>query len=359
MPTVVRLPHALKHDASIELPPIGVGTWSWGAPKWGWGTWDERLNKKAAMAAWDAFVAMGGGLVDTADDYGGGLSEDLIRAGMRRGAENVHIATKGSAQPSQLVAAAQASCRRLGVESVTLYQLHSVIEPIDAAADALAQIAKEGLAQCVGACNHNVVQLERLRKRLATKGVRLGSCQAHASLLAQQPFLRSHAQAQSQQPSLHEWCQTHGVLLIAYAPLASGRLARRLVEQPPRPHHKAEETPVSSGSGRAVPPALTPALIAPHKRGFGAGADTASLVPLLRMLASGPEGGGAVPADTALRWLTAHANVLAIPGCKTAAQVRENLGSRRDAAGEGKAMSPEVMELLGAAGRAAVGGRKS
>lgn len=346
----VHLPHAVKHDASIELPPIGMGTWSWGAPKWGWGTWDERLNKKTAMAAWDAFIAMGGGLVDTSDDYGGGLSEELIGAGMRRSAENVHVATKGSTQPSQLVAAAKASCQRLGVDTVTLYQLHSVIEPIEAAADALAQIAKEGLAQCVGACNHNVSQLERLRKRLMTWGVRLGSCQVHASLLAQQPFVRGRTQPQ--QPSLHEWCQMHGVLLIAYAPLASGRLARRVVEsreQPPRPHRNTVDAH-GSRSTRTALPALAPALIAPQKRGFGAGADTASLAPLLRMLAGGAE--GAVPAHAALRWLTAHGNVLAIPGCKTAAQVRENLGARCDAAGEG--MCLEWMEELGAAGRAAL-----
>jgi len=118
----VRLPRALE-DSCLEVPPIGLGTWSWGAAKWGWGTWDARLDRATALAAWDAFVASGGGLVDTADDYGGGLSEELIGAGLRRsGGTTVHVATKGAARPSQLVAAARASCARLGVERVALYQ---------------------------------------------------------------------------------------------------------------------------------------------------------------------------------------------------------------------------------------------
>lgn len=291
------------------------------------------------MLAWDAFVACGGGLVDTADDYGAGLSEELIGAGLRRSASNVHVATKGSSQPSQLVAAAKSSCKRLGVECVTLYQLHSVIEPLEAAADALAQIAIQGLARCVGACNHSLAQLERLRKRLATKGVRLASCQVHASLLVQSPFVR--AKSQPPQPSLHEWCQAHGVALIAYAPLASGRLARGVVEE--------SGNKGGSVGSRAVKPAfrLVPPLIAPGKRGFGSGIDVARLMPLLRVLKRGGDG---VPAHTALGWLIAHENVLAIPGCKTAAQVSENLGAL---CGDAADLTLEMRDQIGAAGRVA------
>ena len=335
----VRLPRALD-DGHLEVSCVGMGTWAWGAPKWGWGTWDKQLTSKSVMAAWDAFVAAGGGLVDTSDDYGGGLSEKLIGEGMRRrNRANVHVATKGSSRPSQLVAAAKASCLRLGIERVSLYQLHSVIEPIDAAADALADIAEQRLAECIGVCNFTITQLERLRKRLAARGVRLASCQAHASLLAQQPFMRGAQQPQ--QPSLHEWCRQHGVVLIAYAPLASGRLARRIVEQPPC-------------STRAAL-TLAPDLVAPDKRGFGAGADVASLAPLLRRLAGGESGDG-VPARAALRWLTAHDGVIAIPGCKTAAQVVENLSARRNDVDDVQ-LAPEQLEALGAAARAITGTR--
>ena len=132
------------------------------------------------------------------------------------------------------------------------------------------------------------------------------------------------------------------MVLIAYAPLASGRLARRVVEQP--------NDVGGTGSRVAKPKAaftLVPPLLAPDKRGFGAGAEVANLVPLLRML-DGGGGSGGVPAHAALRWLVSHDNVLAIPGCKTAAQVCENLGAN-DAAD----LPPEQIEALGAAGRAA------
>ena len=90
----VRIRRALD-DAFLEVPAVGLGTWSWGAAKWGWRTWDARLTRRGVLRAWDAFVDGGGGLVDTADDYGAGLSERLIGAGLARNATNVFVATKG------------------------------------------------------------------------------------------------------------------------------------------------------------------------------------------------------------------------------------------------------------------------
>jgi len=207
-----------------------------------------------------------------------------------------------------------------------------VIEPIEAAADALADIARAGLAECVGACNHDLAQLERLRVRLAARGVRLAACQVHASLLAQGAFLRGGGRGgggrrrAAAAPSLHEYCRAHGLALIAFAPLASGRLARRVVDGGAR-----------GGRGRSGgAPRLSPPLVAPERRGFGAGADAARLAPLLRALATaGGRGGGggaaAPPVHAALRWLAAHDGVIAIPGCKTRAQVDLSSRARDDA----------------------------
>ena len=137
-------------------------------------------------------------------------------------------------------------------------------------------------------------------------------------------------------PSLHEYCRARGIALIAYAPLGSGRLARRAV--------------AGAGAARAR---LEPALVAPQRRGFGAGPDAARLAPLLDALADAAGPGGA-PAHAALRWLVAHPGVIAIPGCKTAAQVAENMGARRvDGARGGLGLAE--LEGIGAAGLAAAG----
>ena len=308
IPETVRIRRALD-DAFLEVPAVGLGTWSWGAAKWGWRTWDARLTRRGVLRAWDAFVDGGGGLVDTADDYGAGLSERLVGAGLARNATNVFFATKGGGRPSELVSAASASCERLGVDRVALYQLHSVCEPIERAADGLAAVAKAGLCDAVGACNHDVAQLERLRARLERRGVALGAAQVEGSLLSQDAFARD---------GVHDWCAARGVALLAYAPLASGRLARRVVDGE-----------------------LRPAMTEKAKRGFGR-ADDAKLKPLLRRL-------GDAPAAAALRWLTAHGGVVAIPGCKTADQVVATVAAAR-------AFGPPADgDALAAAGRAAAG----
>ena len=51
----VLLSRALDDGPALEVPPIGMGTWSWGAPKWGWGTWEVRgegLGRARAYSAW-------------------------------------------------------------------------------------------------------------------------------------------------------------------------------------------------------------------------------------------------------------------------------------------------------------------
>ena len=208
--------------------------------------------------------------------------------------------------------------------SVPQYQLHSVVEPLDAAADALADVVRAGLAEAVGVCNHSVAPLRGMHRRLAQRGVTLGSCQAHASLLAQDALM----------DGTYQFCRAHGVALIAYAPLASGRLARRCGRGPDAA-------------------ALHPPLIAANRRGFGA-VPVARLPPLLDALesAAGP-GPGLGPGDVALRWLVAHEGVVAIPGAKSAAQVRANLAGRRQT---DWAMDEDVHARLGALGRATAKG---
>ncbi|KAH8097885.1 hypothetical protein JL720_804 [Aureococcus anophagefferens] len=249
----VRIRRALD-DAFLEVPAVGLGTWSWGAAKWGWRTWDARLTRRGVLRAWDAFVDGGGGLVDTADDYGAGLSEQLVGAGLARNATNVFVATKGGGRP-RLVSAASASCERLGVDRVALYQLHSV----------------------------------------------------EASLLSQDAFAR-------RRPRL---VRARGVALLAYAPLASGRLARRVVD------------------GELRPPLPNAA-----KRGFGRADDASS---------SRSCAGSATRLRRGARWLTAHGGVVAIPGCKTADQVAATVTAAR-------AFGPPADgDALAAAGAAAGG----
>jgi aryl-alcohol dehydrogenase-like predicted oxidoreductase len=103
-------------------------------------TFGAETDEAGAHRQLDAFVAAGGNLVDTADVYSAGTSEQIIGSWLADRpadlAERVVLATKGrfptSASPNgeglsarHLTRALDASLRRLGVDRVDLYQVHA------------------------------------------------------------------------------------------------------------------------------------------------------------------------------------------------------------------------------------------
>ena len=53
--------------------PLGLGTWAWGdRSTWGMGGYDADLDEKTITEAWEASLAAGVTLIDTAEVYGGG-----------------------------------------------------------------------------------------------------------------------------------------------------------------------------------------------------------------------------------------------------------------------------------------------
>jgi aryl-alcohol dehydrogenase-like predicted oxidoreductase len=119
---------------------IGFGAWAIGGINWG--PTDDQVSKKALHQA----LNLGVTLIDTADVYGRGHSEDLIGQVLKeRGKGDVVVATKmgndfyhadekddtgfgpirANYELKYLIWAAEQSLRRLGLETIDLMQLHS------------------------------------------------------------------------------------------------------------------------------------------------------------------------------------------------------------------------------------------
>ena len=110
-------------------------------------TFGAEADEATAHRILDAYVAAGGNLIDTADVYSTGLSEEIIGrwlAAHRSEAEQVVIATKGRFSMGEgpndlgtsrrhLGRALDASLRRLGVEQIDLYQMHAwdAVSPLE------------------------------------------------------------------------------------------------------------------------------------------------------------------------------------------------------------------------------------
>ncbi|WP_236639577.1 aldo/keto reductase [Salinigranum halophilum] len=122
-------------------------------------------------------VDLGVDFIDTADSYGPGVSERLLREALHP-YDDVVVATKGGllrnrdtdwlpcGDPDYLRNAHLCSCDRLGVDSIDLYQFHRPDPdvPFEASVEALAELKDDGVIRHVGLSNVSVDQLETARE---------------------------------------------------------------------------------------------------------------------------------------------------------------------------------------------------
>jgi aryl-alcohol dehydrogenase-like predicted oxidoreductase len=283
----------------VKLPSMGLGTWAWGdTATWGMNSYDRSYNFDTIQAAYRASVAAGVTLLDTAEMYGAGESERIIGRLLKEddaNRERIVIATKFMPFPwkvwvsSALTAALRASLRRLERPWVHLYQVHGPISvrSHQAMADALADVHRGGLVKAVGVSNYSEKETRAIHAALARHGIPLATNQIEYSLLRTWPEANGLLRA----------CQDLGVTVLAYSPLAQGRLTGKY--------------------SAANPP--------PGRRNFS-DYPMAEVEPVLAVLRRIGEARGKTPAQVALNWVMCKGAV-PIPGAKNPAQAQQNAGA--------------------------------
>ncbi|MET0820761.1 MAG: aldo/keto reductase, partial [Aeromicrobium sp.] len=119
-----------------DLPVVRLGYGTMQLP--GDGVWGPPRDRDAAIAVLRRTVELGVTFFDTADSYGPEVAEDLLREALHPYADDVVIATKAGltrqgpgiwtpvGRPAYLRQQAELSLRRLGLETIDLFQLHRV-----------------------------------------------------------------------------------------------------------------------------------------------------------------------------------------------------------------------------------------
>ena len=286
--------------SSIAVPPLCIGTWAWGDKLfWSYGSdYDEKQLKEAFNAALEA----GTTFFDTAEIYGLGLSEELLGQFMKQSDRSAIIATKFGPLPWRFTAqsvsdALTESLKRLQVEQVALYQVHwpfSFLMSQETLMNALADEVQRGRIGAVGVSNYSAQQMQEAHQILARRGVPLAVNQVRYSLLTRQ----------IESSGITATAKQLGITLLAYSPLAQGRLTGKY-----RPDNSEKPT-----GARAFDPQFS-------KAGLE------KIEPVVALLRQIGEKRDRTPAQVALNWLISQGNVVAISGAKTAQQVQQNAGS--------------------------------
>ncbi|HEY5982877.1 MAG TPA: aldo/keto reductase [Anaerolineales bacterium] len=297
---------------------LGLGAWAWGdRVVWefgrGYGTAEVREAFATSMAEGIRFI-------DTAEVYGSGRSERFIGEFASSTETSPLVATKFFPWPWRLSRKAipralRASLKRLSMQDLYLYQVHSpnsLLSP-EAMAEGLVECMEAGLTRCVGVSNFDEGQMLRVYTTMARHSVFLASNQLHYSLL--------HRQAEKN--GLLARCKELGITLVAYSPLEMGLLTGKY--------------------GRSHLP--------PGSRALRYASVVGRLQPLLkRMTEIGQDQGGKSNAQIALNWVIAK-GALPIPGAKNGRQAAENAGAR------GWSLTPDEVASLDEVSDAVAAGR--
>jgi pyridoxine 4-dehydrogenase len=143
----------------------------------GEGIWGPPEDRDEAIATVRRAVELGVNLIDTADSYGPDVSEELIAEALHPYPDDLVIATKGGltrsgpgqwspdGRPEHLREACEGSLKRLRVDRIDLYQLHSPDSdvPYEESVGAMKELRDEGKVNLVGVSNVSVEQLETAR----------------------------------------------------------------------------------------------------------------------------------------------------------------------------------------------------
>jgi pyridoxine 4-dehydrogenase len=163
-------------------------------------------------------LELGVNLIDTADIYGAGRSEELIAEALHPYPDGLVIATKGGlghglqarirdARPERLREACDESLRRLRLERIDLYQLHrhDPAVPLEESVGALAELQREGKIRLIGVSN---VSLRQLRRAQAVARIVSVQNQFNRGLLVSEDVLAA--------------CEADGIAFFPWSPLGEG-----------------------------------------------------------------------------------------------------------------------------------------
>jgi len=190
-----------------KVSTIGMGTWKMGV-------YTHPNQKAVQVYALRHGLELGMNLVDTAEMYAAGRSEEVVAEAIRGQRDKVFIASKVSPDHlhhDDVISSCHASLRRLGISHIDLYQVHwpNPSVPIRETMGAMEELVQSGKVRYIGVSNFSNEQTDEARAALSKSDVvanqivySLGNPSVEKTILP--------------------YCEREKLSLIAYSPLDQG-----------------------------------------------------------------------------------------------------------------------------------------
>jgi len=214
-------------NSDLRLTPVGFGAWAIGGGNWefAWGPQDDNESIGAIHRALD----LGVNWIDTAAIYGLGHSEEIVGRALKSTSNKPFVFTKCSMRWHQdrsiyrslktesIAEELEGSLRRLGIETIDLYQIHwpNPETEIEEGWEALARFQKEGKIRWIGVSNFSVEQMKR-----ALKIAPITSLQPPYSMLRR-----------AIEEEILPFTRFNNIGVINYSPMVSGLLTGKMTAE--------------------------------------------------------------------------------------------------------------------------------
>ena len=214
----------------ISVHRLGYGAMRLTGP----GIWGPPKDRNAALAVLRRAVKLGVNFIDTADSYGPHVSEELIAEALHPYPSDLVIATKGgwerpgpnqwthNATPGHLRKAIEGSLKRLRLERIDVYQLHTPdnVVSFDVSIETLAELKRDGKISMVALSNVTQEHIERARRIVPIVSVQ-----------------NRYSFADREWDYVVDYCERNGIVFIPWFPLGAGRVAGEALNQIAQAHH--------------------------------------------------------------------------------------------------------------------------
>ncbi|WP_353062460.1 aldo/keto reductase [Tunturibacter psychrotolerans] len=194
----------------------------------GAGVWGPPVDKADAVATLRRAIELGVDLIDTADSYGPGTSEELIAEALYPYSNGLVIATKGgwerpgpgqwthNASPKHLTEALEGSLKRLRLDRIDVYQLHAPDNAVsfEASIEALARLREQGKIRHVALSNVTREHVERARVIVPIVSVQ-----------------NRYSFADRESDFIVDYCEQNKIAFLPWAPLGQAKEAHDAIKK--------------------------------------------------------------------------------------------------------------------------------
>lgn len=194
-----------------SVPIVGLGTWGIGGEMR-----PDSSHDQDSIRALRLGLDLDMKLIDTAEMYAAGHSEEVVRQALEGRRDRIFVASKVSPRNfgyDNVLAAAERSLKRLGLKQLDLYQLHwpNPNIPISETMRAMEKLVHDGKTRYIGVSNFSVEQMKEAQESLSHE--KIVSNQVEYSLIDR-----------SIEARILPYCQKEGLAVIAYSPLGQGKI---------------------------------------------------------------------------------------------------------------------------------------